>query len=139
LAVLPLADGDPATGPAAQLMQRTSPAAISLHVVRAGDGSGGGDGGGGSAPASPGAAPLFATAHTFSEGKVERASTVPACLQSYLEHAEAANWHGQGAPPLVLLDGCVGRAESGEGTLLDALSVCAEFSCPALVVWGELP
>ncbi len=136
VAVLPLAEGDSTAGPAAQLLQRTSPAALRVHVVRAADGSGGGgsDGGGG-APAALHLS-FFSTAHETSDGKVEGASTVPACLQSYLEQAEATNWHGQGAPPIVLLDGDVGRAEAGEGTLLDALAVCAEFSCPALVVWG---
>jgi hypothetical protein len=138
VAVLPLAHGDGATGPAAQLLQRTSPAALSVHIVRAGDGSGDSASGGGGEPAAPGPSP-FASAHAFSEGRVERASTVPACLQSYLDSAAATNWHGQGEPPLVLLDGAVGRADSGEGTLLDALTVCAEYSVPALVVWGELP
>ncbi len=152
VAVLPLAEESTVTGPVAQLLQRTSPSALSVHVVRAGGGGGGG--GGGDAKAAPppfssahavsdgrverASTVPFSSAHAVSDGRVERASTVPACLQAYLESAEAASWHGQGAPPLVLLDGSGAREALGESLLLDALTVCAEFNAPALVVWGEL-
>jgi len=64
---------------------------------------------------------------------------MPGVLQDYLAGAQRQNWHGEGHPPLVLLDGAVGRASEGGDELMSALGVCSEYKVPALVVWGALP